>query len=140
MKGISRAIGTLVLILLGTFVNGSAMAGYRGHAYGHGHNHGPNVRIGLSFGFPIYVPRYFSAPVYTYPAYAVPAAVLVYPPAMIRRTSSPVYIERGLMQAAPAPSGAQNDWYYCASSQTYYPYAKECPGGWQRVPPQPSSR
>jgi len=36
-------------------------------------------------------------------------------------------------QAAPAQSSY---WYYCAESKTYYPYVKECPGGWQRVTPQ----
>ncbi len=32
----------------------------------------------------------------------------------------------------------QGTWYYCAESKTYYPYVKECPGGWQRVTPQPA--
>lgn len=140
MKVIPRVIGTLVLILFGTFASHSAMAGYRGHAYGYGHNHGPNVHIGLSFGFPIYVPRHVSAPVYTYPVYAVPAPVLVYPPAVIRRASSPAYIGRGFVQAGPAAPRTQNSWYYCASSQAYYPYAKQCPGGWQRVPARSASR
>ena len=140
MKTIPRAIGALLLILVGSFVNSSAMAGYRGHAYGHGHNHGPNVRIGFSFGSPIYAPRYFPAPSYTYPAYIVPVPVFVYPPAVIRHSSLPVYVERDIAQVAPTPSRTQSDWYYCASSQTYYPYAKECPDGWQRVPAQPSSR
>jgi hypothetical protein len=140
MKTLPRAIGTLVLILFGTLVNGSAMAEYHGHAYGHGHNHGPIVRFGFSYGFPIYVPRYFPAPFYTYPAYAVPAPVYAYPPAVIRYSPAPVYVERSIAPPESAPSQAQSDWYYCASSQTYYPYAKECPGGWQRVPAQASSR
>jgi len=140
MKTLPRAIGTLVLILFGTLVNGSAMAEYQGHAYGHGHNHGPIVRFGFSYGFPIYVPRYFPAPFYTYPAYAVPAPVYAYPPAVIRYSPAPVYVERSIAQAEPAPSQGQSDWYYCAGSQTYYPYARECPGGWQRVPAQPSYR
>jgi hypothetical protein len=49
-----------------------------------------------------------------------------------------VYIEQGGGQAAPAPQQTQaNYWYYCAESQAYYPYVKECPGGWQQVEPQP---
>lgn len=140
MKTLPRAIGTMVLILLGALANGSAMAQYRGHGHGHGHNRGPNVLFSFSYGFPIYAPRYFPTPFYTYPAYAVPAPVYVYPPAVIGYSSPPVYVERGIARVEPAPSQAQNDWYYCASSQTYYPYAKECPGGWQRVPAQPPSR
>ncbi len=27
---------------------------------------------------------------------------------------------------------------FYAESKTYYPYVKECPGGWQRVTPQPA--
>ena len=136
MKTLPRAIGILVLLLCETLVSGSAMAGYRGH----GHSHGPIVRFGFSYGIPIYAPRYFPAPYYTYPAYAVPAPVFIYPPAVIRYSSPPVYVERGITQAEPTSPQAQNDWYYCAGSQTYYPYVKECPGGWQRVPAQPSSR
>ena len=141
MKTTPRAIGTLILVSLGIFINGSAMAGYRGHAHGHDHGHkkGLNVRIGVSIGMPVYALRYFPAPFYTVPVYAVPAPVYIYPTA-IRHSSPPVYVERDSTQIDPPPSKAQNDWYYCASSQTYYPYVKECSGGWQRVPAQPSSR
>ncbi|NJD34378.1 MAG: hypothetical protein FIA96_06015 [Betaproteobacteria bacterium] len=137
MKTLARAIGTLVLILFGILANGSAMAQHR---YGHGHNHGPVVRFGFSYGFPIYGPGYFPAPYYTYPGYVVPAPAYVYPPAVIVNSSPPVYVERSITQTEPAPSQTQNDWYYCAGSQTYYPYTKHCPGGWQRVPAQPSPR
>ena len=138
MKTLSRTLSTLVLILCATLASSSAMAQHRGH--GHRHNHGPNVHFGFSYGFPFYAPGYFPAPYYTYPGYVVPAPAYIYPPAVIGYSSPPVYIERGTAQAEPAPPQAQNDWYYCAGSQTYYPYAKECPGGWQRVPAQPPSR
>jgi hypothetical protein len=140
MRTLAHAIGTLALFLFGTLINGTAMADYRGHAYGHGHKHHPTVRLGFSYGVPIYAPRYFPAPFYAYSAYAVPAPVYVYPPAVIRYSPAPVYVERSVAPAVSASSRAQSDWYYCAASQTYYPYARECPGGWQRVPAQPSSR
>jgi hypothetical protein len=38
---------------------------------------------------------------------------------------------------APAPTQSQGEWYYCADSKSYYPYVRECPAGWQRVPAQP---
>jgi hypothetical protein len=41
------------------------------------------------------------------------------------------------IQQAPAPP-AQAYWYYCANAGAYYPYVKDCPGGWmQVVPPAP---
>jgi hypothetical protein len=124
MKTLHKAIGTFVLVLFGTLVGGSAMAQHGGHGYGYG--------FGISLGFPLYVPGYYP-PYYPYPAYA-------YPPAVVESYSPPVYVEEGVAQAAPAPSQAQGDWYYCAASKTYYPYVRECPAGWQRVPAQPSSR
>jgi hypothetical protein len=55
---------------------------------------------------------------------------------------SPVVIEQGpttyIEQASPqAPVDQTNWWYYCDQSRGYYPYVKECPGGWMRVPPTP---
>ena len=145
MKTLPKAIGTLVLVLFGTLASASAMAQHHGH--GHGHGGGGNVRFGISFGLPIYGPGYYPAPYYTYPApvyrypapvYTYPAPAYSYPGAVIGSYSPPVYVERGATQAAPAQ--AQGDWYYCAASKSYYPYAGECPSGWQRVPAQPSSR
>jgi hypothetical protein len=26
-------------------------------------------------------------------------------------------------------------WYYCQNPQGYYPYVKQCPSGWTKVPP-----
>jgi hypothetical protein len=52
----------------------------------------------------------------------------------------PAYIEQGDVQAVPpqAPA-AQEDyyWYHCDKPEGYYPYIKECPGGWQKVSPTP---
>jgi len=54
---------------------------------------------------------------------------------------TPVFIERSWAESeAPAP---QVWWYWCTDARAYYPYVKECPGGWQRVAPQtavPSDR
>jgi hypothetical protein len=138
MKSLPKAIGIIVLVLFGTLASGTAMAQHRGH--GHGHGHGGNVRFGISLGFPIFAPAYYPAPYYRYPAYAYPAPAYAYPAAVAGYSSSPAYVEQGVAQAAPAPSQAQGDWYYCAASQTYYPYVGECPAGWQRVPAQASAR
>jgi len=58
----------------------------------------------------------YPAPVYPYPDPYRPPVVIVDPePAQPR---DPV-------------------WYFCESSDSYYPYASVCPEGWQAVPAQP---
>ena len=82
---------------------------------------GGHVGIGVVIGpsWPYYPPSYY------YPAY---------PPTVVMQ-SPPIYVEQGAA-AAPAAPGAENFWYFCNSPQGYYPYIKECPGGWQKVVPQ----
>ncbi len=90
-------------------------------------HHGPRVGIGINFGFPVYAP-YYVPPPYYYPPYAY------YPPVVAAAPVPQQYIEQP-PQAEPSPP--QSSWYYCAESKGYYPYVKECPGGWQRVSPVP---
>jgi hypothetical protein len=70
---------------------------------------------------------------YPYPYYAPPVVVQPSAPVIVQ-PSTPTYVQP---PATAAPS--ESSWYYCASSKQYYPYVKECPGGWQRVAPQPAS-
>lgn len=127
-----------VALLLGLAGVGSAWA-----------DHGGHVHFGVVVGGPYWGPWGYP-PAYYYPPYYHP----YYPPApiVIERPVPQVYIE----QAEPAPAvsvppasapasapaeqaaaAPANDWYYCAGARGYYPYVKECPGGWQRVPAQP---
>ena len=100
--------------------SGPALAGG-----GHGHVHS-RVVLGFNFGYPVYAPWYPPA-YYYYP----PAPVYVSPPAPTQ------YVERGDVAPEQAPPPAT--WYFCRDSNAYYPYVKQCPGGWQRVPAQPSN-
>jgi hypothetical protein len=86
------------------------------------------VHFGLFVGAPgfWYDPWPAPYPYYPYSYY--------YPPAVVVQSSPPVYIERDGDNAAP---GSSDYWYYCADAQRYYPYVKQCPGGWQRVTPHP---
>lgn len=87
--------------------------------------------IFLNFGVPYpyyWGPRYYGPPVY----YEAPPAYYYSPPVVVAPASPPVYVERGDDEAAAKPTW----WYWCQSAKGYYPYVKECPGGWQRVPPQ----
>ena len=109
----------LILILVGVLASGSVLA--RG---GHHRHHGARLHFGVVIGAPLFWPgHYYPAPYYYPPVVAVPA-------------SPPVYIEQGSSEAAP-PRG--NWWYYCADAKAYYPYVKQCPGGWERTAPQPPS-
>jgi hypothetical protein len=112
----TKAVLALVVVLLALLSSAPACA-WGGH-------HGPSVRFGVVVGGPLwYGPAYY--PPYYYPPYYAPLPV-----------SPPVYIEQGEAQPAPAPRPREY-WYYCAEAKGYYPYVKECPGGWQRVAPQP---
>lgn len=106
----------LILLIL-AIASGSAFA----------HGRGGRVQLGLHFGFPIgfYSPWYYAPP----PAYYYPPAPVVVQPA-----SPPVYVERS--DVVPEGPGT---WYFCRESNSYYPYVKQCPGGWTRVPAQPSN-
>jgi hypothetical protein len=85
--------------------------------------HGVRFGIGIGIGVPLFAPAWYYPP----PAYYYPAPVVVAQP--------PVYVERAQAQAAPAP--AEQWWYYCPDSKTYYPYVQQCSSQWQRVSPQP---
>jgi hypothetical protein len=71
---------------------------------------GPRVFIGLGVGVPLFYP-------YTYPAF----------PTSVAESAPPVYVE-----------AERQYWYYCQGAHMYYPYVRECPGGWLQVVPQPS--
>jgi hypothetical protein len=114
----TRSVLACVAMLAGVLAAGSALA------WGHSH-----ARVGVGFyfgvpyaGYPYYYPPY----PYYYPAY--------YPPPVVVQQQAPVYVEQSPPAAQAQPS---NYWYYCAPSRAYYPYVKDCPGGWQRVAPQP---
>ena len=85
-----------------------------------------SVGVGFGFGYP-----YWGGPWWAYPPpyYYYPAPVVVQQPV--------IYVEQN-PQPASAPEANQGWWYYCDQSRGYYPYVRECPTGWQRVPPTPS--
>lgn len=109
MKTSTARIVTALALALS--LSGTAWADH-GH---HGHFRGS---VGIFIGDPFW-PWYYR-PYYYPPVVAVPAA-------------PPVYIEQG---GSEAPAN-QSYWYYCDRSQGYYPYVKDCPGGWKRVVPTP---
>ena len=117
MKAIKLIVAFLVLTMAGA---GSAWADHWGHGGGH-------VHFGLMIG-PGWGPWYYPPPPYYYPPYYAPVVVQPQPQ---------VYVEQAPAAVAPAASPGGSYWYYCAASRGYYPYVKTCPGGWQKVAPQP---
>lgn len=104
---------------------------YAGRGHGHGHRHG-----GVTFGFFVGAPLLaYSLYRPYYPPFHYYYPREVYAPVVV--TQPPVYIEQPAPPPQAAPLPPQSWWYYCAESQTYYPYVRECPAGWQRVSPQP---
>lgn len=79
-----------------------------------------HIHFGVTVG-PYWGPWYFPPPAY------------YYPPVVVERPTPPVIIQQPAPQiAAPTPY-----WYFCRPANAYYPYVKECPSGWERVPAQP---
>jgi len=84
---------------------------------------------------------FYPAPIYPYPDSIVtddvePAPALADEAAPEEAPAAPGNEDAAPdANANPAPAGS---WYYCAASQTYYPYARNCPGGWTSVPARPA--
>jgi hypothetical protein len=91
------------------------------------HNH-VHVGVGVEFGPPLWAPWYYPPPYY-------------YPPVVIQPAPPPVYVEPPAPPPvySQQPSVPQDYWYFCPSSNQYYPYVRDCPVRWQKVAPQPSS-
>lgn len=101
----------------------------------HYHHGGSRVGVGVVIGGPGYW-GYRDPYPYYYPPYPYS-----YPPVVVAPAAPPTYIEQGEVQAPQYSQPQQsNDWFYCRKPDGYYPYVKQCPGGWQRVAPQPPQR
>ncbi|KAF7962389.1 hypothetical protein AWV80_22365 [Cupriavidus sp. UYMU48A] len=93
--------------------------GFHNHGFHHGH---------AAFVVGVGWPGWWGYPYYGWPyPYSYPAYYDYAPPTQ--------YIEQG--DGSDAPS-ANAWWYRCDQPSGYYPYVKNCPGGWHTVPAQPS--
>lgn len=120
-----RMASALSLGVLGLCLGGAAAAD-RGHGHGyHGHSH---IGVGVVVN-PFWLDTWPYPRPYYYPPYPY-----YYPPSVVTVPAAPsTYIER---DDGPAPQTSAY-WYYCSQPAGYYPYVKQCPGGWQPVTPQP---
>jgi len=74
---------------------------------------------------------YYGYGLYDYPFYYSPAVVLA-PPSTL-----PVFIQQEQPQTVQPQA---NYWHYCQNPEGYYPYVRNCPGGWQQIAPQPPAQ
>lgn len=131
---LGNAPGKLVVMMLVGLASGAVLADhghfgghsggrFGGHFDGHfGHHHDGH------FGVFVGAPLFWGWDYWDYPPY------YYYPPNVAVESSPPVYIEQG---SGAAPYGEGGYWYYCPEKQSYYPYVRTCPSGWQRVAPEP---
>lgn len=147
MKYLKLISAGLLLLAAATASNSVLAYGPGGHHYG-GHHYGGHhdggyhhggARVGVFVGAPFIG---FGAPFYGYPGgygYAYGPYGYYGPTTTIVTQAAPeVYVERSnALSSGPASDGY---WYYCNRPDGYYPYVKECPNGWQKVPPQPTQR
>ena len=147
----------VTLMLLGSVLFNTAWARGGGHHGGGGLALGLGLGLlggyGLGYGFygrfPYYPPYYGYPPAYGPPAYGYGGYGVcgyggyapAYPP-VVTVPSAPIVIQQQpqVVQAPPAasaPAPAANYWHYCRKPEGYYPYVKNCPGGWLQVVPQP---
>jgi hypothetical protein len=133
--------------------HGGSRGGSQGSAHGassHGGSHGgyhghPRVSVGFAFGGPAYW-GYWGYPGWgypgwgyagwDYPGYYYPSPYY-YPQAVGVPAEATAYIERSDASSPPVQQSQGYWWYYCPEAKAYYPYVKQCAGGWQRVSPTP---
>lgn len=104
----------LMLVVALAMGSGSALAHGRGH-------------FGVFVDVPLW-PLYYPGPYYH--GYYYPPTVVAVPAA------APVYVEQSPAAAPVQAPVAASYWYHCNKPEGYYPYVKECVGGWQKVVPQ----
>ena len=142
----------ILMITLATVMMAASLQADAGGRHGHyGHGGYSHARVGVYIGAPLlFAPWYYPS------AYYYPSPVVVRERVVVREPLV-YYDERGnpvpstaapqVAQApaqpqpqSPSPSAEPPTWYFCADTQTYYPYAQTCASPWQRVIPQPPPR
>ncbi len=159
----SRAKLTIALaaLMIGALASESALA----HGYRRGGGPRIGFYVGAPLlAYSMYRPYY--RPYYYSPYYYPPVAPMVVPPPVyieqpqvqpqVIQPPVPQNYQQFAPQYQPEPqsqsyqmqppqqqyqdaqqqSQSSNTWYYCAESQAYYPYVKQCAAGWQQVAPQ----
>jgi len=80
---------------------------------------------------------FFNRPVYPYPSSDVPPVIIQEPQVTVVSppATPPVYTP----PPAPVATTASPYWYYCRSTNSYYPYVTSCTEGWTQVAAAPAT-
>jgi hypothetical protein len=139
-----RILFAFLFVLIGSvaaqpaFAQGHGHGGYGHGGYGYGHGgYGRGYYGYYGYGYPFLAGAVVGGALLAGYPYYYPPYASYYPPYAPYYPAAPTaYVEQPVQpQAQQQPQLAF--WYYCAGSNAYYPYVKECPAGWQRVAPQP---
>lgn len=137
MRYIQRIFPAIALMVVMVAVTGQV-------AWAHGHSRFSIGGFGYygpgsygSYGYGGYGIGRYGFGGYGYPYYYYHSPLYSYPQTIIVPTTPPVYIQR---QDAQLAQPQANYWYYCRDADGYYPYVRDCPGGWMQVAPQPSGQ
>lgn len=109
-----------------------------GGGHGGGHRHYSHNHFNLGFGIGGYNSGFYGSNYgYGY-GYRDPffyRRPYNYGPTVVVPMTPPVYVQRE--EVRPPAQPQTNYWHYCQDPDGYYPYVKQCPGGWLQVAPQP---
>jgi hypothetical protein len=61
-------------------------------------------------------------------------------PAPAPDDNAPQDYSQGSAPQTVTPQTGGNTWYFCDSTNSYYPYVKDCSSGWRAVPAQPADQ
>ena len=78
-----------------------------------------------------------------YGSYYSPRMIVTAPPEPIVYIQQQDVVQARQVQTQPQqiqPQAQTNYWHYCRNPEGYYPYVKQCAGGWLQVAPQPADR
>lgn len=145
LRWICLIITLLTAASSAVWARGGGHGGGGHNSYGGGHNNYGGGHSHLNIGIGYYGPGYYGYGGYGYGGYGLGGygygypfynrPYYSYPPTVIVPSTPPVYIQ----QVQPVQL-QPNYWYYCQNPEGYYPYVKNCPGGWLQVAPQPSGQ
>jgi hypothetical protein len=150
-----KTLPVVILILLVTFLFVQPVeaayrgGGYGGHSGGHGGGYGGGHRGGFGhgffggFGYGWWgYPYWWDYPYYPYYSYYpyYPYYYSYYDPYYYRSYGEPPAPPQGVPPPSESAQQQPSLWRFCQDPEGYYPYVKDCRGGWLRVvPPKPDA-
>lgn len=130
----ARPLVFISSLMMSLLVSNPAHAWERGWGWG-----GMGFLTGAMVGAQLANPyRYYGYPYY-YPApitYAAPPMAIQQQPMVVQQAPMAYTPPQPTSPPQVASNSGQN-WYYCVSKKSYYPYVRNCPEAWQSVAPSP---